>query len=178
LVNSAHDLAKNFAQTQMLMTRQLSNPFPPFVLVVVVFWAAALFFGNGLLATPNLLSVGAHLVGAIAIATAIFLILELSQPYSGVVRLSPLRRPTAAGSRTGRCDRGDTCASSGGGRSRPPIARGLQKMGTRERHGGRPTGYLKTGTRNRSQLAARMDRPPVSTTFVGCASASRSRRDL
>jgi hypothetical protein len=89
LVNSAQDLAKNFAQTQMLMTRQLSNPFPPFVLVVVVFWAAALFFGNGLVATPNPLSVGAHLVGAIAIATAIFLILELSQPYSGVVRLSP-----------------------------------------------------------------------------------------
>jgi hypothetical protein len=89
LVSSAQDLAKDFAQTQMLMTRQLSNPFPPFVLVVVVFWAAALFFGNGLVATPNLLSVGAHLVGAVAIATAIFLILELSQPYSGMVRLSP-----------------------------------------------------------------------------------------
>jgi hypothetical protein len=73
----------------MLMTRQLSNPFPPFVLSVVVFWASALFFGNGLVATPNLVSVGAHLVGAIAISTAIFLILELSQPYSGVVRLSP-----------------------------------------------------------------------------------------
>jgi hypothetical protein len=78
----------------MLMTRQLSNPFPPFVLVVVVFWASALFFGNGLVATPNAVSVGAHLVGAIAIASAIFLILELSQPYSGVVRLSsgPLDR--------------------------------------------------------------------------------------
>jgi hypothetical protein len=89
LASSAQDLAKNFAQTQMLMTRQLSNPFPPFVLIVVVFWASALFFGNGLVATPNLVSVGAHLVGAIAISTAIFLILELSQPYSGVVRLSP-----------------------------------------------------------------------------------------
>ncbi|MBV8663411.1 MAG: hypothetical protein JO107_09940 [Hyphomicrobiales bacterium] len=89
LLSSAQNLAKNFAQTQMLMTRQLSNPFPPFVLVVVVFWASALFFGNGLVATPNGVSVGAHLVGAIAIASAVFLILELSQPYSGVVRLSP-----------------------------------------------------------------------------------------
>jgi hypothetical protein len=88
LLSSAQDLAKNFAQTQMLMTRQLSNPFPPFVLVVVVFWASALFFGNGLVATPNAVSVGAHLVGAVAIASAIFLILELSQPYSGMVRLS------------------------------------------------------------------------------------------
>jgi hypothetical protein len=88
LLSSAKDLAKNFAQTQMLMTRQLSNPFPRFVLLVVVFWASALFFGNGLVATPNVVTVSAHLVGAIAIASAIFLILELSQPYSGVVRLS------------------------------------------------------------------------------------------
>jgi hypothetical protein len=87
LLRSAQDLAKNFAQTQMLMTRQLSNPFPPFVLAVVVFWATALFFGNGLVAVPNAVSVGAHLIGAIAISSAIFLILELSQPYSGVVRL-------------------------------------------------------------------------------------------
>jgi hypothetical protein len=88
LLSLAQDLAKNFAQTQMLMTRQLSNPFPRFVLVVVVFWAAALFFGNGLVAPPNPVSVGAHLIGAIAISSAVFLILELSQPYSGVVRLS------------------------------------------------------------------------------------------
>jgi hypothetical protein len=88
LLSSAQDLAKNFAQTQMLMTRQLSNPFPRFVLVVVVFWACALFLGNGLVATPNVVNVGAHLIGAIAISTAVFLILELSQPYSGVVRLS------------------------------------------------------------------------------------------
>jgi hypothetical protein len=92
LLSSAQDLAKNFAQTQMLMTLQLSNPFPRFVLGVVVFWAAALFFGNGLVATPNPVSVGAHLVGAIAISTAIFLILELSQPYSGVVTVRDSRR--------------------------------------------------------------------------------------
>jgi hypothetical protein len=88
LLISARDLAKNFAQTQMLMTRQLANPFPPYVLVVVVCWASALFFGNGLVAAPNAVSVTAHLIGAIAIASAVFLILELSQPYTGVIRLS------------------------------------------------------------------------------------------
>ena len=72
----------------MLMARQLANPFPPYVLVVVVCWASALFLGNGLVATPNAVTVGAHLAGAIAIASAIFLILELSSPYTGVVRLS------------------------------------------------------------------------------------------
>jgi ABC-type multidrug transport system fused ATPase/permease subunit len=89
LLTSAKDLAKNFAQTQMLMARQLANPFPPYVLVVVICWACALFLGNGLVATPNPVSVGAHLAGAIAIGSAIFLILELSSPYTGLIRLSP-----------------------------------------------------------------------------------------
>src|SRR5271166_3634051 len=88
LLTSAKDLAKKFAETQMLMARQLANPFPPYVLVVVVCWASALFLGNGLVATPNVVSVVAHLAGATAIGSAIFLILELSQPYTGVVRLS------------------------------------------------------------------------------------------
>jgi hypothetical protein len=88
LLASARDLARKFADTQMLMARQLVNPLPPFLLQVVVLWSAALFLGNGLVATPNAVTVIAHLAGAIAIASAIFLILELSQPYSGVVRLS------------------------------------------------------------------------------------------
>jgi hypothetical protein len=89
LLTSARDLAKKFAETQMLMTRQLANPFPPYLLMVVVCWASALFLGNGLVAQPNAITVVAHLAGAIAIASAIFLILELSQPYSGVIRLTP-----------------------------------------------------------------------------------------
>ena len=71
------------------MARQLANPFPPYVLIVVVCWASALFLGNGVVATPNAVTVVAHLAGATAIGSAIFLILELSQPYSGFVRLSP-----------------------------------------------------------------------------------------
>ena len=55
---------------------------------MVVCWAAALFLGNGLIATPNVVSVVAHLAGATAIGSAVFLILELSTPYTGVVRLS------------------------------------------------------------------------------------------
>jgi hypothetical protein len=85
----ARDLARKFADTQMLMARQLANPFPPYVLFVVVCWASALFFGNGLIAAPNIVTVVAHLAGAAAIGSAVFLILELSQPYTGLIRLSP-----------------------------------------------------------------------------------------
>ena len=71
------------------MARQLASPFPPYVVSVVVCWASALFLGNGLVAAPNAVTVIAHLAGAIAIASAIFLILELSSPYTGAIRLSP-----------------------------------------------------------------------------------------
>jgi hypothetical protein len=89
LLVSAKDLAKTFAETQMLMARQLANPFPEHLLVVVAFWASLLFLGNGLVATPNPVTLAANFLGAIAVASAVFLILELSHPYSGVIRLSP-----------------------------------------------------------------------------------------
>ena len=89
LLATAKDQVRKLADTQMLMARQLASPFPPHVLTVVVCWAAALFLGNGLVAAPNAVSVLAHLAGAISIGIAIFLILELSSPYTGLIRLSP-----------------------------------------------------------------------------------------
>ena len=89
LLATAKDQVRKLADTQMLMARQLASPFPPHVLTVVICWATALFLGNGLVAAPNLMSVLAHLAGALSIATAIFLILELSSPYTGLIRLSP-----------------------------------------------------------------------------------------
>ena len=87
LLTKAWDLARKYHDTQMLMTRQLASPFPPHVLTVVVCWASVLFLGNGLLATPNTVTVIAHFAGALSIATAIFLILELSHPYTGFIRI-------------------------------------------------------------------------------------------
>ncbi len=89
LLSTARDQVRKLADTQMLMARQLATPFPPHVLTVVVCWASALFLGNGLVAAVNPVSVLAHLAGAISIGIAIFLILELSHPYTGLIRLSP-----------------------------------------------------------------------------------------
>ena len=89
LLATARDQVRKFADTQMLMARQLAHPFPPHVLTVVVCWASALFLGNGLVAATNPVSVLALLAGAISIGIAIFLILELSHPYTGLIRLSP-----------------------------------------------------------------------------------------
>ena len=85
---TARQLAISVAQTQNLMARQLANPVPPFLLVVVACWSGALFLGNGLASSLNAISVLALAAGAIAIASGVFLILELSQPYTGLFRLS------------------------------------------------------------------------------------------
>ena len=48
-------------------------------------WSFFLFCGFGLLSKPNATTLAALAFGALAVASAIFLILELSQPYTGPV---------------------------------------------------------------------------------------------
>jgi hypothetical protein len=83
----------NFLQvveTTLLMTRQLANPVPKLLLFVVIGWAALLFMSFGLLGAFNGFSVAIQALGSIAVASAIYLILEFSQPYSGRFRISPV----------------------------------------------------------------------------------------
>ena len=56
---------------------------------VVVGWGVALFCGFGLMSKGNAMSVVALVFGALAVASAIYLILDLSSPYSGLFRASP-----------------------------------------------------------------------------------------
>jgi hypothetical protein len=57
---------------------------------VVVGWSALLFMSYGLLGTFNALSVAAAALGSVAVASAMFVILEFSQPYSGLFGISPI----------------------------------------------------------------------------------------
>jgi len=84
--------ASNFAvieQTRILMSLQLAVPFSRHLLIVVVAWATFLFCGFGLLSRLTATTLAAMAFGAFAVASAIFLILELSEPYSGLFRISP-----------------------------------------------------------------------------------------
>jgi hypothetical protein len=60
-----------------------------FLIAVLIFWTAALFFGIGLYAEPNGLVFAALGFGALSIAFAIFLIFEFGLPYTGLYRVSP-----------------------------------------------------------------------------------------
>jgi len=76
-------------QTRLLMSLQLANPFSKPLLIVVVFWSFFLFCGFGLMSRMNATTLGALAFGAFAVGSGIFLILELSQPYTGLFRISP-----------------------------------------------------------------------------------------
>ncbi len=84
--------SSNFAQieqTRLMMSLQLANPFSRQLVITVVAWSLFLFCGFGLISKFNATTVAALAFGAFAVASAIFLILELSQPYTGLIRTSP-----------------------------------------------------------------------------------------
>jgi hypothetical protein len=76
-----------YQQTRLLTSLQLASPVSWPLLVIVVSWAILLFCGFGVLSGPNGTSAAALGFGAFAVASAIFLILELSQPYTGLFRI-------------------------------------------------------------------------------------------
>ena len=76
-------------QTRLLMSLQLASPIASSLLIVVVAWSMFLFCGFGVLSGSNSTTVVALGLGAISVASAIYLIQDLSEPYSGLFRVSP-----------------------------------------------------------------------------------------
>ena len=72
------------------MGRQLRNPVPHGLINSVVLWAVLVFCCLGTTATLNALSIVVEFIGAVSVASALFLIIEFSQPYSGHFRLFPI----------------------------------------------------------------------------------------
>ena len=71
-------------QTRLLMSLQLASPVSWPLLTIVVSWAMLLFCGFGVLSRLNATSVAAVAIGAFAVGSAIFLILELNSPFNGM----------------------------------------------------------------------------------------------
>jgi len=87
---SAQQYASMVEQSRLLMSLQVaSGPVSWVLIAILVFWTAALFFGIGLYADSNTLVLAALTFGALSIAFAIFLILELGMPYTGLFKVSP-----------------------------------------------------------------------------------------
>jgi hypothetical protein len=94
---AAKSASDALAQARMQMSFALTAPVSYPLVLTVVGWVICLFCGFGLTARATITSVGAMAVGSVAIASAVFFILDLSSPYSGIVRASsvPLEQALA-----------------------------------------------------------------------------------
>ena len=70
-----------------------SNSLPTPLLVVLVSWLVAVFVSFGLVATPNPTVIVSLMISALAVSSAILIILEMYTPFSGILRISsaPIR---------------------------------------------------------------------------------------
>lgn len=89
----ALSLALTIGQTRWLMFEQGDRSIPMPFLVILVSWIAIIFVTLGLYAPPNATVFSILIVCALSVAGAIFLILELDQPFAGWIQTSatPLR---------------------------------------------------------------------------------------
>jgi len=86
--SEALQITTGIYHTRLLMYSQRSSAIALPFLIVLVSWLVLLFVGFGLLTRFNGTVVTALLIGALSVAGAIFLILELDQPYTGFMRVS------------------------------------------------------------------------------------------
>jgi hypothetical protein len=84
----ARQIAATIGQARLQMAFALTDPVSYPLVIIVVSWAVFLFCGFGLLSKHNPMSFVAVAVGAMAVSTAMYLIMDLSSPYSGLFRAS------------------------------------------------------------------------------------------
>jgi hypothetical protein len=97
-VASANALAGQIEHGRILMSLQLASPaIGAGAVSIIVIWAVVLFFGIGLFAESNNLVIAGLIFGALCVAFAVFLMLELNSPYTGVFRVNPAALQEAIG---------------------------------------------------------------------------------
>jgi hypothetical protein len=85
--NAARE-ADMLAEGRWLLFEQMQNPLPQVFLIVIGLWLVLLFVGLGLLAPRNSTAVIALVICALSMSAAIFVILEMNQPFDGIIKVS------------------------------------------------------------------------------------------
>ena len=81
-------ISGDLAAARWLMFAQVSSAIPLLFLVVLVVWLTVLFASFGVLAPRNLTVVAALALCALSVSGSIFLILEMSRPLEGLIKVS------------------------------------------------------------------------------------------
>jgi hypothetical protein len=97
LQGQALSMAMDLGKTRWLMYEQATTSISMPLLVVLVLWLTVIFISFGLFAPFNTTVTSSLFVSALSVSGAIFLILEMYTPYSGVIAVSsaPLRAALA-----------------------------------------------------------------------------------
>jgi hypothetical protein len=81
-------IAMTIGQTRWLMYEQTVEPVSVPLLVVLILWLTTIFTSFGLFAPANLTVVASFFASALAVSSAILLILEMYSPYAGLLHMS------------------------------------------------------------------------------------------
>jgi hypothetical protein len=81
-------IAADVAQVRWSLFAQKASSIPMPFLVVMVTWLMLLFASFSLFAPPNPTVVVTLLICALAVSSAVFLILELDRPFGGIIQIS------------------------------------------------------------------------------------------
>jgi hypothetical protein len=95
--NQALSVVIDLAKIRWLMFQQGMNSVSPPLLVVLVFWLALIFCSFGLLGSRTPIVVATLSLCALSVSAAIFLVVDMYSPLSGLVQISsaPLRAALA-----------------------------------------------------------------------------------
>jgi hypothetical protein len=95
--SQAWSMTLNLAQTRWLLYEQGATSVSKPLIVIMVFWLTIVFVSWGLFAPRNHTVVATLFTAALSVSGAIFLILEMYNPYRGVIQISnaPMRSALA-----------------------------------------------------------------------------------
>jgi hypothetical protein len=97
LQSQALKTLSDMAQSRWVLFAQTGSSIPIPFLIVLICWLALLMASFSLFAPPNATAIVTLMVCALAISSAIFLILELDRPFHGMIQISsaPVRSALA-----------------------------------------------------------------------------------
>ncbi len=88
LKSQAAVLAIDVAQVRSLLAAQSVPSISKAMLIILVSWLVVIFLGFSVLAPPKATTILALMVSALAVSGAIFLIMELDEPFGGLIGIS------------------------------------------------------------------------------------------
>jgi len=89
LQSRALQLTLDIAEARALLLQQVGRTsLPKPFLVILIFWLTMIFVSFGMFSTTNATVIIAFIICALSLAGSLFLIVELDQPYKGVIKIS------------------------------------------------------------------------------------------